>query len=400
MRRRTILPGAALMVAALSHHALALSAAASLTASSSSSASAAATPPRTVLIGLAAPMSGPSGSTGVSLERAAQLAIDDLNDTRPVIGGTPVRFKLLPQDDRADPRTGELIAEYFVKSQVAAVVGHWNSGVGIPAARIYAAAGIPHVAPAVTAPAYTAQGDRTAFRIVPHDGEGAAHAARYVMHELRASRIVVIDDSTVFGRTYADEFGHAVQAMQGRIAARYTVSSKTSDFNTPLRAIRAIDPDVVLFAGIDAQAAQLAQDLRRLQIRAPLVSIGGVVGPTFLRLAGAAGEGTAVVEPGLPSYKGAQWNHFESGWKSRYREEIYLYAPFAYDAVRVIAAAMRESDSVAPDKVTAALHRIRYRGITGSIAFDAQGNLRDPVFTLYQVSNGRWRVLKIIGEKN
>ncbi|MDR6582704.1 MULTISPECIES: branched-chain amino acid ABC transporter substrate-binding protein [Herbaspirillum] len=361
---------------------------------------AAAATPRTVLIGLAAPMSGPSGSTGMSLERAAQLAVEDINNGKPVIGGEPVLFKLLPQDDRADPRTGELVAQYFVKTGVAAVVGHWNSGVGIPASRIYAAAGIPHVAPAVTAPDYTRQGYASAFRIVPHDGDGARHTAQYVMHDLKARSIAVIDDSTLFGATYAQEFVNAVAAQQGRVAGRYQVSSKTSDFNSILRSIRASDPDVVFFAGLDAQAAQLVQDLRRLQIRARLVGIGGLVGPTFLRLAGVAGEETSVVEPGLPSYKGPQWSHFESAWKARYKDDIYLYAPFAYDAVRVIAAAMREADSLAPAKVTAELHRIRYRGITGQIAFDAEGNLRDPVFTLYQVHQGRWRVIRSMGDRN
>jgi hypothetical protein len=80
-------------------------------------------------------MSGLSGSTGWPWS-AAQLAVDDLNSGKPVIAGEPVLFKLLAQDDRADPRTGELIADYFVKSKVAAVVGHWNSGVGIPAAHL------------------------------------------------------------------------------------------------------------------------------------------------------------------------------------------------------------------------------------------------------------------------
>jgi branched-chain amino acid transport system substrate-binding protein len=224
-------------------------------------------------------MSGLSGSTGWPWS-AAQLAVDDLNSGKPVIAGEPVLFKLLAQDDRADPRTGELIADYFVKSKVAAVVGHWNSGVGIPAARIYAAAGIPHVAPAVTAPAYT-PGYASAFRIVPHDGEGARLTADYVVRDLKAGNIAVIDDSTVFGTTYADEFVKSVKALQGQGGARYTVSSKTSDFNSIPRAIRDNDPDVVFFAGLDAQAAQLVQDMRRLQVRARLVGIGGVVGPTF-----------------------------------------------------------------------------------------------------------------------
>jgi branched-chain amino acid transport system substrate-binding protein len=362
-------------------------------------AGAAQAEPKTVVIGLAAPMSGLSGSTGVSLERAAQLAVDDLNESKPVIGGDPVIFKLLPQDDRADPRTGELIAEYFVKSRVAAVVGHWNSGVGIPASKIYAAAGIPQVSPSMTAPAYTQQGFATAFRIVPHDGDGARHTAEYILNEMKAKSIVVIDDRTVFGMAYAAEFEKAVAQQKGKIAAHYMVSSKTSDFNGTLRSARNLNPDAVLFAGLDAQAAQLANDMRRLQIKAPLVGIGGLVGPTFLKLAGAAAEGAIVVEPGLPSYKGPQWTHFQNAWKARYPDPIYLYAPFAYDAVRTIAAAMRDANSVDNARVAAELHKIRYRGITGSISFDKDGNLRDPMFTLYQVRGGQWRVVKTIGER-
>ncbi|EJN06939.1 branched-chain amino acid ABC transporter substrate-binding protein [Herbaspirillum sp. YR522] len=355
---------------------------------------------RVVTIGLAVPLSGPSGSTGASLEQAAQLAIDDLNAARPVIDGEPVRFALLAQDDRADPRTGELVADYFVKSRVAAVVGHWNSGVGIPASRIYAAAGIVQVAPAVTSPAYTQQGYAGAFRIVPHDGEGARHIAQYVVREMKAANVVVIDDRTPFGAGYAAEFAGNVVALGGKIGARFALSSKSSDFNGILRTVRSLKPDAVLFAGLDAQAAQLVSEMRRLQIGAPLIGIGGLVGPTFVRLAGSAGEGTVVLEPGPASYRGPQWTHFEAAWKARYQEPITLYAPFAYDAVRVIAAAMRQANATGGAPLARELHRIRYRGVTGPIAFDREGNLRDPVFTLYGVKQGRWQVIKTIDERS
>lgn len=355
--------------------------------------------PRTVLIGLAAPMSGLSGNIGVSLERASELAIKDINETKPVIGGEPVVFKLLPLDDRADPRTGEWIADYFVKSKVAAVIAHWNSGVGIPASKIYAAAGIPHLSPGVTAPAFTLQGFETTFRLVPHDGDGARLTAEYVLNELKARTIVVIDDRTVFGATYAAEFEKSVAALNGKVSAHYSISSKSSDFNQILRQASALNPDVLFFGGIDAQAAQLARDMRRLGLTASLVTSDGVVGQTFLDIAGPAGENTVAIEPGRPSYKGPQWARFQSAWKARYKEEIYLYAPFAYDAVRVVAAAMNSANSTDTAKVTAELHKIRYQGISGNIAFDKKGDLTEPVFTIYAVKNGRWRAVRTIGGK-
>lgn len=270
---------------------------------------------KTVLIGLAAPMSGLSGSTGLSLQRAAEIAIRDLNVQNLRIGGDRIVFKLLPQDDRADPRAGELIADYFVKSKVAAVVGHWNSGVGIPASKIYNAAGIPQVAPAVTSHAYTQQGFATTFRIVGHDDDGARYTAEYVMRDLKARRIVIIDDRTPFGAGYAEQFDKAIGELKGNVAGHFSIGSKTSDFNEVLRQTKALDPDVIMFGGLDAQAGELVREIKRLEVPGRLVGIGGVVGQTFLKLAGTAGEGTTVLEPGLPSYKNAQWTHFQKSWK-------------------------------------------------------------------------------------
>jgi branched-chain amino acid transport system substrate-binding protein len=92
---------------------------------------------------------------------------------------------------------------------------------------------------------------------------------------------------------------------------------------------------------------------------------------------------------------------FRAAWKARYREDIYLYAPFAYDAVRVIAAAMREADSVDPAKVTAEPAPDPLRGSPARLP-SMRGNLRDPVFTLYQVSQGAGAVIRSMGhsEKN
>ena len=90
--------------------------------------------------------------------------MDELNARKSQIGGQPVRFQLLAEDDQADPRIGTQVAQRFVDAGVKAVLGHFNSGVSIPAARIYAAAGIPQLSVS-TNPAYTQQGYRTAFRL-------------------------------------------------------------------------------------------------------------------------------------------------------------------------------------------------------------------------------------------
>lgn len=124
----------------------------------SSLASAVAQADQTVLIGLAGPLTGPSARIGKDLENGAQLAIDQANAKHPKINGEAVTFKLVSEDDQSDPRTAVTVSQRLVDEGVVGVVGHWNTGTSIPAARVYHDAGIAQVAPVATGHAYTQQG--------------------------------------------------------------------------------------------------------------------------------------------------------------------------------------------------------------------------------------------------
>ena len=119
----------------------------------------------TVLIGLAGPLTGPSARIGKDLENGARLAIADANAQKPTLNGKPVTFKLLSEDDQSDPRTAVAVAQRLVDEGVAGVVGHWNTGTSIPAARIYHDAGIAQVAPVATGHGYTQQGFDTSLKV-------------------------------------------------------------------------------------------------------------------------------------------------------------------------------------------------------------------------------------------
>src|ERR1700722_12734009 len=121
-----------------------------------------------ILIGLAAPLTGSSARIGKDLENGAQLALDDANSKHPLLNGKPVLYKLAPADDRSDPRTAVTVAQQLVDEHVVGVVGHWNTGCSVPAARVYHDAGIPQIAPASTGHQYTQHGFNTPFRTLGH----------------------------------------------------------------------------------------------------------------------------------------------------------------------------------------------------------------------------------------
>lgn len=351
----------------------------------------------TVLIGLAGPLTGPSARIGKDLENGAQLAIADANAQKPTLNGKPVTFKLVSEDDQSDPRTAVAVAQRLVDEGVAGVVGHWNTGTSIPAARIYHDAGIAQVAPVATGHGYTQQGFDTSFRVMGHDDDGGNYAGQYAVKTLKAKRIEVIDDRTAFGQGLADEFIKSLQAQGVQPVAREYVDDKTVDFSAVLTTVRSKNADLIFFGGVDSQAAPLARKLKQLGMNAQLMGAGGFVSQTFLTLAQQEGEAVVALEPGLPLEQMPGGKAFEQAYRDRYHTHIELHAPFAYDATRVLIAAIEQAGSANPADYLPKLRAIHYQGVTGDIAFDAQGNLQQPSFTLYRVVDGKWQPQTVLG---
>ncbi|MCS4265706.1 branched-chain amino acid ABC transporter substrate-binding protein [Serratia sp. BIGb0163] len=351
----------------------------------------------TILIGLAGPLTGPSARIGKDLENGAQLAIADANAQKPTLKGKPVTFKLLSEDDQSDPRTAVAVAQRLVDEGVAGVVGHWNTGTSIPAARIYHDAGIAQVAPVATGHGYTQQGFDTSFRVMGHDDDGGHYAGDYAVKVLKAKRIAVIDDRTAFGQGLADEFIKSLAAQGLQPVAREYVDDKTVDFSAVLTTVRSKNADLIFFGGVDSQAAPLARRIKQLGMNTQLMGAGGFVSQTFLTLAQKEGEGVVALEPGLPLEQMPGGKAFEQAYRDRYKTHIELHAPFAYDATRVLIAAIEQAGSADPADYLPKLRAIHYQGVTGTIVFDAQGNLQQPSFTLYRVVDGKWQPQSVLG---
>jgi len=349
-----------------------------------------------ILIGFAGPLSGASAGVGKSMLNATHLAVDEANKRGTHIGGKPVVFKVISQDDRTDPRTAELVARYLVKIGVTAVIGHWNSAASLAAAPVYEAAGIIQISPATMSRRYTAEGRRTSFRTIGNNDSAGKLTADYVVKTLGAGRVAVVHDGTPFGQGIAEQFGKTVKEHGGAVVGSYTVSDKTSDFNRILSELKQLKPDAIFFGGLDVQAAALARGVARMQLGARFIAASGTVGLPFLKAAGADGNNTVVLEPGLPLERMPGWKSFEKNYMQKFDTGIDLYAPFAYDATQVLIAAIRQADSVDQKKITGVLRDIRFNGLSGPVSFNAEGDLRQPVFTIYEVQNQSWVVRKTI----
>lgn len=348
-----------------------------------------------VRIGSVAPLTGPQAHLGKDNENGVRLAVEEINAQGLVLGGRPVRLELIGEDDAADPKTATIVAQKLADMGVNAVIGHLNSGTTIPASKIYHDAGIPQISPSATAIAYTAQGYKTAFRVMTNDEQQGRVLGEFAVRGMGAKRIAVIDDRTAYGQGLADQFEKAARAAGGEIIAREFTSDRATDFTAILTSIKGKNPDVVFFGGMDAQAGPMTIQMRRLGLTARLLGGDGVMTREYLKLAGDSAEGVTASSPGLPIDDMPGGPEFRKKFESRFGI-IQIYAPYAYDAVYVLVDAMRRADSAEPARVLAALPATDYNGVTGRIRFDAKGDTTGGAVTLYQVKNGKWEVLETV----
>ncbi len=356
-----------------------------------------------VRIGTASPLSGPGAHQGKDIEHGARMAIDDLNAKGIAIGGKKITWVLQAEDDASDPKTGTVVAQKLVDARVAAVVGHLNSGPTVPASKIYASAGIPQISPAATTPVYTNQGYKTAFRVVANDNLIGRTLARHALGALKAKRIAVIDDRTAFGQGLADQFAREVRSGGGAtIVSRQFTHDKATDFSAILTQIRGHKPDVVFYGGMDAVAGPMLKQMKTLGLPAKFVAGDGVCSEKLPLLAGdALGDDKVfcAVAGGVTGVQEANFNAFTERFRKRYGTPVETYAPYAYDAVMVFAAAMQKAQSVEPARFLPLLGTVRHEGVTGTIAFDAKGDLRDAAMTLYTYRQGKKVKLQVVRGK-
>lgn len=346
-----------------------------------------------VRIGHVGPLTGNIAHMGKDNEHGARLALEEYTARGVMLDGKKVKFELVGEDDAADPKTGNIVAQRLVDAGVKGIVGHLNSGTTIPASRIYNQAGIPMVSPSATNVTLTQQGFPYIFRTMANDAQQGSVIGKYAATKL-GKKVAIIDDRTAYGQGLADEVEKGVKGSGGVLAAREFTTNQATDFAAILTKIKAKNPDVIVYAGMDAQGGPMLKQIKQLGIKAKFVTGDGGCTPEFIKLAGDAMSDAAYCsQAGLPleqlSDKG-----FKDRFKKRFNVDIQNYAPYAYDAAAALIEGMKAANSSDPVKYLPALKKVAFKGVTGNVAFDDKGDTKFGAITMYQFKAGTWVALK------
>ncbi len=345
-----------------------------------------------VRIGHVAPVSGPQAHYGKDNENGVRMAIEVLNSQNITIGGKKARFEIVAEDDAADPKQGTAAAQKLCDSKVAGVVGHLNSGTTIPASKVYNDCGIPHVTGAATNPNLTKPGYKTTFRIIANDNALGAGLANHASGALKLKRVAIIDDRTAYGQGVAEVFKKTAQSKGMQVVDEQFTTDKATDFMSILTAIKAKNPDAIFYGGMDPQAGPMLRQMEQLGMaNVKFFGGDGICTAEIAKLAaGAKTLGNVICAEG-----GASLDKMPGGkdWKAKYDAkypgQFQVYSPYTYDATMLLVDAMKRANSIDPKVYTPQLAKSNFKGVTSLIAFEPNGELKNPAFTLYTYKDGK-----------
>ena len=344
-----------------------------------------------VKIGHVGPVSGGQAHYGKDNENGVRMAINELNKTGVTIGGKKVTFQLLAEDDAADPKQGTAAAQKLCDAKAAGIIGHLNSGVTIPASKIYNDCGMPMITGAATNPDLTKPGYDTTFRIIANDNALGAALAAYASDTLKLKTVAIIDDRTAYGQGLARVFKRVAEEKGIKVVEEQFTTDKSTDFMAILTAIKAKNPDGIFYGGMDAQAGPMLRQMAQLGLSKAKYFGGDGFCTTELAKLSANAQPLSNV---ICAVGGSSVEKMPGGkaWKARYDAEFpgqfQVYSPYFYDATMLLVDAMKRAGTSDPKKVVPELKKSNYQGVTAKIAFEANGEMKNPAATLFTYKNG------------
>lgn len=335
----------------------------------------------TYLIGVAGPFTGDGAQFGEMIRKGAEMRRDEINKAGG-INGTPVELDF--QDDKGDPKEAANVAQKLGSDpRVLAVIGHFNSSCSLAGREVYRSMQVMQFSPGSTNITVCAGSGGWTFRNVYRDDVQGQFIAEYIYYVLGYRRVAVLFDNDDYGRGLKDAFTARAKELGLTIVREEAYVRDTQEYSPQLTQINAQKPDIIFVSGLYANAAQILTQARNLGMTTPFIGGDGCLSSDLITNAGAASEGMLVTCPFLPAGGGENTQKFVAAFKERYGTEPDCWAALTYDALGIIADAIKNAgpDRKAIRDYIASLNSKEkaYPGVAGATYFNKDGDCMKPL---------------------
>ena len=332
-----------------------------------------------VKLGVGAPITGPNAATGAQLKNGVERAVADINAAGGILGK---KVNLEYGDDVSDPRQGVSVANNFAADGVKFVIGHYNSGVTIPASTVYEENGIVQITPASTNPTVTERGMWNIFRTCGRDDQQGKVAGGYILAHFKGKRIAFVNDKTTYGKGLADETLKTINAGGMKEVLYEGINTGEKDYSALISKIKQAAPDLVYFGGLYTEGGLIVRQMRDQGVKAPLMGGDGITSDEFAMVGGPGVEGSLMTygpDPrNRPEAKAAVAEFRAKGF------EPESYTLYSYAGVQIIKQAAEAAKSLDPKKVADAMHSgMQFKTVLGDLSYDKKGDITKLDYVMY-----------------
>jgi branched-chain amino acid transport system substrate-binding protein len=347
--------------------------------------------PDPIRIGLAGSLSDP---VGVPMKRAAELAVEQINASGGV-GGRPL--ELVERDDYADPDSAVFVATDLYEAGVSAVIGHIFSGPTLAAAPVYNGGTEPvaAISPSSSSPDVSTAGDYT-FRICPSDLAHGVALARWVHDTLKFERGAVLYLNDQYGRGVRQMFVREFTRKGGTLVSIDPYLGDNPDVGPYLdRLMKLGNIEFLLIAGNRGEGEAILRQARQRGLTVPVLGGDGLEG---IEEAGAIAEGVYLSSAYLPTIATPANRAFLQAYRKKFPGIGLPNQPAAapsdgvYLLRDVIARAGPEREAIRRELAQVGTGRPPFQGVTGTIAFDARGDVPNQPVYIGTVGDGTVRL--------
>lgn len=348
----------------------------------------------TIKIGFHAPLTGFAAADGKSALNGAKLAISQINAKGGVLGE---KLELVVYDDQASPKNAVPIANKLIGGdKVKVAVSGSYSGPTRAAAGVFQGAKIPYVSAYAIHPSITKAGDyvyRTSFM-----GEVQGRAgAKLIGEDLKKKRVVLITLKNDFGRSLARGFKEKAKDFGIEIVGEYEYSIKDRQFGPIVAKVKSDNPDAIYATGYFFTAGPLVRQLRAAGVKAVVIGQEGYDGQKFIEIAGKASEGVLITTSLDRDSKSPVTIDFITQYEKTTGQKADMVAASAHTAIWVLADAIKRAGKLDPAAIKAALAKTKIEVSTGTISFNALGEVRKDV-QVQIVKDGAWHHHSVISD--
>jgi branched-chain amino acid transport system substrate-binding protein len=341
----------------------------------------------TIKIATQSPLSGGQSALGEGIKLGTQLAVEKFKGPLEKAG---YKVDLVPFDDQAKPDVGAANAKNIIADKdIMVVIGHLNSGVAIPSSEIYKEVNLAMISPANTNEKITDRGYPNVNRVCGRDDVQGPVGAEFAAHTLKVKSVYIVHDKTTYGQGVAEAFKADVEKKGVKILG-FEGTEEKSNFDPIITPIKAKNPDLIYFGGIYDQGAPFFKQAREKGVKAKFLGPDGLDSSDLVKIAGKTVVGMYYTTAAAPA-SSPQAKQFGEEYKKKFSKNPEPYAAEAYVATAIAIKALESATGggKAPtrDAVAAAVRKVKYSGMTGTIEFDDKGDPKKASYFVMQVSS-------------